>query len=185
MTTYADVDPGALAGHLRAGTPGALEEAYRRWSPLVHTLALRALGDHHDAEDVTQAVFVTAWRSRATVDPARGSLSAWLVGITRHRIADVREQRARAVRNLTAAGRLDAPTTRHDDDHARRLYLAQELADLGEPRSTIVRLAILDDRPHTEIADRLGLPLGTVKSHVRRGLLHLRDRLEEVDHVPS
>lgn len=185
MTTYADVDPATLAGHLRAGAHEALEEAYRRWSPLVHTLALRALGDHHDAEDVTQAVFVTAWRSRATVDPGRGTLSAWLVGITRHRIADVREQRARAVRNLTAAGRVNPHTHRHDDDLARRLYLAQELAELGEPRGTIVHLAIVDDRPHTEIAERLGLPLGTVKSHVRRGLLHLRDRLEEVDHVPS
>lgn len=71
-----------------------------------------------------------------------------------------------------------APTLGADD--VDRLLVADELADLGHPRGTVLRLVYLDDLSHDQVAQRLGMPLGTVKSHVRRGLLRLRDRLEEV-----
>ena len=177
-----------LAERLRDGSLEALEEAYARWSSLVHTLALRSLGNHHDAEDVTQQVFVAAWRSRHTLRPERGTVPGWLVGITRNKVADLHAQRARQARDLGAAA-LDALPDQHDpppdEQLAARLVLADALDDLGEPRSTVVRMAFLEDLTHDEIARRLQLPLGTVKSHVRRGLLHLRSRLEEVNHVPS
>ena len=172
-------EPDDLADRLVSGDREALAEAYRRWSSLVHTLALRALGDRHDAEDVTQQVFVSAWNSRHTLRPGPDAVPGWLVGITRHRISDVRTQRRRAHRNLQAVGsvtRLDE--ARHEDDLADRVLLAHELEQLGEPRGTVVRLAVLEDRPAHEVAQTLDLPLGTVKSHVRRGLLQLRSRLE-------
>jgi len=169
-----------LAHRLVGGDRAALEEAYHRWSSLVYTVALRALGDHHDAEDVTQQVFVSAWHSRRTLRPGAGVVPGWLCGIARHRIADVRTQRHRALRNTTAAARLLAPADAvRDDDVADRLLLAHELAALGEPRSTIVRLAVVEQRPAHEVAATLELPLGTVKSHVRRGLIQLRSRLKE------
>ncbi len=172
-----------LALRLREGDQGALEEAYSRWSSLVHTLALRSLGNHHDAEDVTQQVFVAAWRGRHTLRPDRGSVPGWLVGITRHKVADLHAQRSRAARDLGAvatADRVEEHAPPPDEQLAARLLLADALDRLGEPRASIVRLAVVEQLTHDEISARLELPLGTVKSHVRRGLASLRAHLEEV-----
>ncbi|MGL5864692.1 MAG: RNA polymerase sigma factor [Dermatophilaceae bacterium] len=183
-----DVVRDDLAERLRAGSQEALEEAYRRWGSLVHTLAARSLGNHHDAEDVTQQVFVAAWRGRHTLRPDRGTVPGWLVGITRHKVADVYASRARMARNAEAVARESGPTATApppDDMLASRLLVEDELGRLGEPRSTVIRLAFFDELTHDEISRRLNIPLGTVKSHVRRSLTHLRKRLEEVHDVPS
>lgn len=182
-----DVHEDELAALLAGGSADALSDAYRRWSPLVHTIALRSLNDPHDAEDVTQQVFVSAWNGRHTLRPDQGSLAAWLVGITKHRIADVRTQRFRAHRNLSAvaAHTVTQAFDPHDDESAERLFVAHELERMGDPRGTVLRMAFIEDRPHDEIASHLDLPLGTVKSHVRRGLIQLRNRLKEVDGVSS
>jgi RNA polymerase sigma-70 factor (ECF subfamily) len=182
-------EPGAetaeLATSLTAGSPDALAEIYRLWSSLVHTIALRSLGDPADAEDVTQQVFVSAWNGRHTFRPEHGSIQAWLVGITRHRIADLRTQRYRNHRNLQAVA-LDSATTpsvTDDAEWAQRLLIVHELEQMGDPRAAVIRMAFLEDQSHDDIAEALSLPLGTVKSHIRRGLLQLRERLKEVDHV--
>ncbi|WP_406829774.1 sigma-70 family RNA polymerase sigma factor [Pedococcus sp. KACC 23699] len=178
-------DQDDLAVRLASGSREALAEVYERWASLVHTIALRSLGNTHDAEDVTQQVFVSAWSSRHTLKPDEGSLPGWLVGITRHRISDVRTQRYRRSRNVAAVAAVtpDAGRAAPEPDIAQRLHVAHEIDALGEPRATVLRLAFIEDRPQEEIAQRLDLPLGTVKSHVRRGLVQLRRRLEEVDGV--
>jgi RNA polymerase sigma factor (sigma-70 family) len=188
QTEEVEVDMHDLAVRLRDGSPDALAEAYDRWASLVHTLALRSLGSHHDAEDVTQQVFVSAWRSRHTLRPERGTVPGWLVGITRHRIADVHTQRARSARDAEAVAAEAAPVAHDppaDERLATRLLLADELDRLGEPRSVIIRMAFVDELTHEEIARRLDMPLGTVKSHVRRGLIQLRTRMKEVSDEPS
>jgi RNA polymerase sigma-70 factor (ECF subfamily) len=174
--------PEELAVRLRDGDADALAAVYARHSRLVHTLALRALGNHHDAEDVTQQVFVAAWRGRHTLDPGQGALGAWLVGITRHAVADLLAQRARSVRNLRAVAALptDPAPASLDGAVTDRILVAEALAALGEPRATILRLAFAEEQTHEEIARRLDLPLGTVKSHVRRGLLQLRENIRGV-----
>lgn len=175
--------PPDIAKGLAEGREQSLADAYRHWSGLVFTLALRALGDRTDAEDVTQQVFVSAWRGRANFDPSQGELGAWLTGITRHRIADRLAARSREHRNAEAAGGLlDRETSpdRVDQDTVDKVVLADELAKIDDPRRTILRLAFYEDQTYPAIAEQLDLPLGTVKSHVRRGLLHLRDRLKEV-----
>ncbi|MEV6283512.1 sigma-70 family RNA polymerase sigma factor [Kribbella sp. NPDC051770] len=174
--------PAEIAKGFADGREDSLADAYRRWSGLVFTLCLRALGDRADAEDVTQQVFVSAWRGRGSFDPGAGELGAWLAGVARHRIADRLAERYRAQRNQVAAESLVEREAEpgHDQVLVDRVVIADELDRIDEPRRTILRLAFYEDRTYAQIADRLGLPLGTVKSHVRRGLLQLRDRLKEV-----
>jgi RNA polymerase sigma factor (sigma-70 family) len=173
----------ALAARLVSGEEGALEEIYDRWSALVHTYALRALHDQHDAEDVTQQVFVAAWRSRHTLTPSPTALPAWLLGIARHKVSDVRAARARDADRVAAVVSLpghDGSDPSVDDEVAERLVVRQAVDELPDPRRTIMFLAFWEGRSHAEIAETVGLPLGTVKSHVRRGLIKLHQQLEGV-----
>lgn len=172
----------ALAARLVAGEEAALEEVYDRWSALVHTYALRALRDAHDAEEVTQQVFVAAWRSRRTLTPSPSALPAWLVGIARHKVADVRAARARDADRIAAVVSLPGAHQSADEDVAERLVVRQAVEDLPDPRRTIMFLAFWEGHSHAEIAEKVGLPLGTVKSHVRRGLMKLHQQLEGVRH---
>ncbi len=180
-----DDEDRAVAERFRTGDERALEQIYRRWSPIVFTLALRLLGDRGDAEDVTQKTFVSAWTSRASYDPLKGKMSTWLVTIARRRIADTLEARRR-VRELQEKLQALAPTdgASADVDLGDRLLLADEIDHLEPDAQRVVRLAFYDDLTHQQIATRLDMPLGTVKSHIRRSLIRLRSRLE-VPHVAS
>ena len=180
-----EADDAALARALVAGDERALAEAFRRHGPLVQALARRRLPEA-DAQDVVQAVFVAAWRSRGTYDPARSTLPAWLVGITRHRLADHLRARHRDAEVSTGDADLTAlpgPDRRVAEDPseraAERIVLLDELDHLGEPQRTLLRLAFFEELTHVEIAARTELPVGTVKSHLRRSLRRLRVRLEE------
>lgn len=161
-----------------AGDQTAIREAYQRWSSLVYTLALRSLGDVTDAEDATQQTFIAAWNGRAGFDPRVARLPAWLVGIARHRIADVHEARARIRRLHEKLRELDDEPVVEGVDLADRLLIADEIARLEPDAQSVMRLAFYDDLTHSQIADRLELPLGTVKSHIRRSLYRLKTRLE-------
>lgn len=169
-----------LAAAFASGDDAALARVYERWAPLVYTLAIRSLGDVGDAEDVTQKTFVAAWTGRGGFSPERASLSAWLVGIARNKIADTHEARARIRRlheQLTAVS-TESDWVAEPPDLADTLVVADEIARLEPDARNVMRLAFFDDLTHNEISDRLGLPLGTVKSHIRRSLQRMRARLE-------
>jgi RNA polymerase sigma factor (sigma-70 family) len=175
-----------LSDRFRNGDERALEEIYRRWSPVVFTMALRFVGDRGDAEDVTQKAFVSAWTSRRSYDPAKAKLSTWLIAITRRRIADTLEARARVRALQQELQRFTTPedVVGAEIDLGDRLLLADEIDRLEPDARRVVRLAFYDDLTHEQISERLGMPLGTVKSHIRRSLTRLRSRLE-VGHVAS
>lgn len=175
----------ALAVRFRAGHEEALGEVYDRWASLVHSYALRALQDTHDAEDVTQQVFVAAWQGRDTMTPGPHTFPAWLIGIARHKISDARAARARDVRRIEAVAAVapsDEVVGTEDVMEPDRLVVRQAVDEMGEPRRTIMLLAFWQDLTHVDIAATTGLPLGTVKSHLRRGLTQLHHTLEEVRH---
>lgn len=173
-------DASALGRDFAAGHEGALEALYQDVSALVYTLAVRALGDSHEAEDITQQTFVSAWRGRHKFNPDHGDLRGWIVGIARHRIADALEKRRRDTRNMQAVKDV-TQSTDGPENELENVLLAYELEQLGDPRNVIMAMAFIEGHTHEQIAERLNMPLGTVKSHIRRSLLTLRERLEVSD----
>ncbi|SFF92287.1 RNA polymerase sigma-70 factor, ECF subfamily [Blastococcus tunisiensis] len=167
-----------------AGDEQALALAYERWAGQIHGMAVRAFGPGPDAEDVTQQTFVSAWTGRAGYRPDKGPLPGWLVGVARHKIADTWAKRERQRRETEAAmsEAQAAPTGRvtagFDSQVADRFLVLEELDRLGQPQRGIIELAFFEDLTHAQISDRTGIPLGTVKSHIRRTLERLRTRLE-------
>ncbi|MBK3573431.1 sigma-70 family RNA polymerase sigma factor [Streptomyces sp. MBT65] len=171
-----------LAEGLVAGDEDCLAVAYHRWSPLVHTLARRSLGDAAEAEDVTQQVFLGVWRGRRGFRPERGAIGGWIVGIARRRIADALSARTRRLYLVAAAGSslaLDDHAARRPESALDRVLVLRELARLPAPQQRVLRLTYYEDLTQTQIARRTGWPLGTVKSHARRGLRQLRRRLQD------
>ncbi|MGW7454095.1 RNA polymerase sigma factor [Streptomyces sp. NPDC054787] len=168
-----------------AGDDACVEAVYRHWRPMVHSLARRALGDEREAEDVTQQVFLAAWHGRRGYRPGPGGMGAWLSGITRHKVADALEARSRRARAAAAAARACPDPAARSGVSARaepervvdRLLVLAELSRLPSPQRRVMCLAFYADLSQSQIADRTGLPLGTVKSHMRRALHRLRGPL--------
>lgn len=171
-----------LAAAFVRGDELALAAVYRRWSALVFTLATRSMGERGEAEDVTQQVFLAAWRGREGYRPERGPLAGWLVGITRRKVADALAARCRRRDLFDRAVAREAPAAdghvpAETDAALDRVLVTDELATLPAAQQRVLRLAFYDDLTQVQIAERTGLALGTVKSHTRRGLHRLRRRL--------
>lgn len=170
-----------------AGDDDALRRAYDAHGALVYTLCRRSLGTDA-AGDLTQEVFASAWFARSQYDPSRGSLAGWLVGITRNKILD--HLRAQGRRPQSVQPKPHTPQSSHSSagatplapaevEHlADRLLLADAMAQLPTRSKKLIELAFFEDLTHPEIAERCELPIGTVKSDIRRGLARLRRQLE-------
>jgi RNA polymerase sigma-70 factor (ECF subfamily) len=176
-------DEDALADAWATGADDVMRRVWDRYGTLVHTYCLRALGDRDVSADCTQETFVSAWRSRDRFDPSRGSLPAWLLGIARHRVHDVYRMRARtpAPHGGSPEDPSEPPSAREADELVERLLVADALTRLPPRARQVVELAYYGGLSQSEIAERLELPLGTVKSDTRRALRRLRDALEGGD----
>jgi len=175
-------DRRALEGMAR-GEHGALAELYDRHGRLVYSLALRVLHDQGDAEDVVQDVFSQAWRQASRYESSRGPVVAWLMNLARSRAID----RLRSRRARPETGADDAEVARMPDlappiddqlalsDQAERIRAAVEQLSLLQ--RVAIELAFYEGLTHVEIAERLELPLGTVKTRIRQGLAKLKERL--------
>lgn len=166
-----------------AGEPGALRAVYDRYGPAVMRVAQASLRNVHDAEDVVQTTFVSAWQARDTFDSGKGSLLVWLLTIARRRAVDLLRARGRHEQVTRVLHSIGGPVHQEPAEHRSdrvldRLVVLDELATLPAEQRRVLVLAFYDDLTHQQIAARTGLPLGTVKSHLRRGVDRLRKRWE-------
>ncbi|MDP2292409.1 MAG: sigma-70 family RNA polymerase sigma factor [Actinomycetota bacterium] len=182
LTTHASMltDPADLDAAFRDGPHDVLRRAYDRHGPLVYTFCRRSVGAEL-ANDVTQEVFITAWRQRHRFDPERGVLAGWLVGIARNKVLEtLRRRQLHLIDDHDAA----APEIVSPDSVgalADRMLLADALGELPVRMQRLISMAFHEELTHAEIAARTGLPLGTVKSDIRRGLERLRRCVDRAD----
>lgn len=167
------------------GQERALSDLYDRYASTVFGVARRILGQTDAAEEVVQDVFTQVWREAARYDPARGNVGAWIVMLARARSIDrLRARQARpdqsravedaAIRPMAAGG--DSPeATVVSSEEARRVRDA--LAALPQASRTLIDLAYYEGLTHSEIAQRTGVPLGTVKTRLRTAMQTLREVL--------
>jgi RNA polymerase sigma-70 factor (ECF subfamily) len=163
-----------LIARLRAGDQQAMSELYDRYSKVVYAVALRVLQDAAAAEDVLQDVFLQLWRKPDAFDASRGSLAAWLAVITRHRSIDRLRQR-RPETDIEECVITSGPDLR--DETERTLVVEKirgALAEMNPDQRAALEMAFFQGLTHSEIAEKTGEPLGTIKTRIRSGLQQLR-----------
>ncbi len=166
--------------------PSAFELVYDRHGGAAYSLAYRIVGDRGTAEDVTQEAFLSLWRSGARYDRARGSVRTWLLGVVRNRAIDaLRREATRAPTVELQLERLpdQGPYTELTDAEALRREAAREvrgaLRMLPADQLKVIELAYFGGLSHSEIAEALGMPLGTVKGRMRLAMEKIRGTLAE------
>jgi RNA polymerase sigma-70 factor (ECF subfamily) len=166
--------------------PEAFEVFYDRHAGVAYSLAYRIVGSKPAAEEVVQEAFLSIWRSGARFDPAKGSVRSWTLGIVRNRGIDALRRDSGKAPKLTydddAILEARASDERTDEEAMRRTE-AQEvrgaLRELPEEQSKVIQLAFFGGFSHSEIAEMIGEPLGTVKGRMRLGMEKIRVRLAE------
>lgn len=177
---HSDVSDGELIRLVGSGDRNAFDALYRRYARPVFGLALRRLGDRGRAEDAVQETFASVWRAARSYRPERGPGAPWLYAVARNAIVD--NGRARREPPVNAPDEVaadDGPADRAESGWvAWRVHRA--LAELPESERRVIELAYWGGRSQSEIADLLGIPLGTVKTRTRTGLARLAGVLEDV-----
>ena len=168
---------------IAAGDENALAELYDSSSRLVYSLALRILSNPTDAEEVTLDVYTQIWKNANRFESQRGSVMAWLVTITRSRAIDrMRSQKNHSLasfgeKSLTEiATTIETPESQSLEKESVR-YVRRALEDLPTGQREAILLSFFNGLSHPEVADRLGIPLGTVKTRIRLGMSKLRESL--------
>lgn len=170
----------SLLTKIAAGEPAAVDAFLRRHQSMVWGLARRFCRSPEDAEDATQEIFVDAWKSAARFDPAVGSEVTFLMTIARRRLIDRARRQGRRLSPdlLEDAGTIPSPVEPDRAEMHDEVARAQEaLTQLRPEQREVLDLALGHGRTHQEISQQIGIPLGTVKSHARRGLIRLREML--------
>lgn len=173
----------ALLEKAATGDQHAFASLYDETSSLVYSLSMRMLSNVEDAEEVTLDVYNQAWRIAKTFDPMRGTVTAWLMTMTRTRALDKIRARASRQKNVDpmpvhfdAPSGDDSPEDQSATAEQRRIVM-QALAQLPEEQRHALELAYFQGMSHSELAQALGEPLGTVKTRIRLGMIKLRELL--------
>ncbi len=171
-----------LLSRMRRKDEAALAELYDRYSALLYTLALRIVGDRALAQEVIQDAFLRSWHEADQYDPARGRVNAWLMAVTRNRAIDLLRSRSHQARlregqSLIATGQNEPDAADTSEQVLVRHMVSEALNALPADQRQAIELAYYGGLTQAEIAQRLGEPLGTVKTRVRAGLERLRGTL--------
>ena len=159
---------------MKSGDQRALAELYDRYSPVVYAVALRVLGDTGAAEDVLQEVFLQLWKNPSAFDAARGSLGAWLAVIARNRAIDALRRR-KPETDIEDVVVSVSPDLASEADRSRAAQKVRSvLGEMPAAQRTALEMAYFEGLSHTEIAEKTGEPLGTIKTRIRSGLMSLR-----------
>lgn len=173
----------AALARIPGGDRAALQTVYRLTSAKLFGVALRILGERSEAEDVLQEVYVTVWRKAADFDASRASPMTWLIAVARNRAID-RLRASRQSRNMApieaASEVADAAPTADDalEGAESKARLHGCLGELAEHENKALRGAFFDGNTYEELATRMKVPLGTMKSWIRRAMIKLKDCLE-------
>jgi RNA polymerase sigma-70 factor (ECF subfamily) len=180
-------DPELIAA-MAGGSEKAAARLYDKYSAPLYALALRVVGEPADAEDVLLSAFSQVWNTAGRYELGRGSVLGWMTTIVRTRALDVvrsRGRRSKAVDSASqsagddpvAAGAQAVSASDQVELDERATAVQSAMTVLSEPQRTAIELAFYEGLSHSEIAERLGEPLGTVKTRIRLGMQRLRDAL--------
>lgn len=176
----------ALLVGIAKGDQDAFAAFYDRYSAVLFSIAFRVLNDQTGAQDVLQDVFLQIWAKASTYDPARGKPLTWAVTMTRNKAIDRLRSRQRRARLKDEVERETMP----DDPANSRVALDEVLTrekgemvraavkDLPDEQRKAIEMAFFSGLTQTEIAEKLGAPLGTIKARIRRGMMKLRDAMD-------
>lgn len=183
-----DLSDEALLNAIANGAVWAMESLYQRYSRILYSLAYRLVADHQVAEDLLQDAFLAIWRRSTSYSPQTGAARSWLISILHHRAIDhLRRVRRRSTLQEAPLEELELDeTTAFPDvweDVWRSVQSSQVRAALMKipaEQRLVIELAYFQGWTHTEIAEGVQIPLGTVKARLRLGLIHLKHALEQV-----
>jgi RNA polymerase sigma-70 factor (ECF subfamily) len=178
MTTIESLGDGELILRIANRDNLAFEALYRRFARPFLGLALRRLGDRQRAEDVTQETFAAIWRSAATYRPERGPGAPWLYAVARNAIVNQSRVRIEPAAEAPDVAADEPGPLEHAESGWVRARLHRAIRQLPEEQGTLIELAYWSGLSQTEIASRLDMPLGTVKTRTRAALASLADRLD-------
>jgi len=168
-----------LVIRLKQGDEDALASLFQRYGRIVYAVALRVLGESTAAEDISQEIFMQLWRKPQLFDSQRGSLSAWLAVVTRHRSIDQLRKRRPQCDIEDVQLFCDARLDEHVFRSAVMEKVRTILSHLPQEQRTALEMAFFDGLTHVEIAEKTSQPLGTIKTRIRTAILAVRGALSE------
>lgn len=168
----------AILQRVASGDPSAVQDCLAKYGGLVWSIARKMLRNPDDAEDAVQEVFVDIWKNAAKFDETKSSETTFIAMIARRRVIDKIRFAARRITPDSLDDVLLEPFTRADKQMQISIeaeQAAEAMRNLRPEQQQVLRLSIVQGMSHQEIADATGMPLGTVKTHARRGLLQVRE----------
>ncbi|MEO5857650.1 MAG: RNA polymerase sigma factor [Pyrinomonadaceae bacterium] len=170
----------SILQRIAAGDQPAVQECLKSYGGLVWSLARRMLRNQDDAEDAVQEIFLDVWKNAGRFDPAQASETTFVAMIARRRLIDKIRHTQRRISADSIDDVLAEPSTRDDkvmQTNVEAREAAKALDQLRPEQRQVLQLSIVHGLSHQEIADSMGMPLGTVKTHARRGIIQVREIL--------